>query len=143
MFAEAPCFNSTLMMSVLLYHAATMCRAVDWSQSLHLFTSTPLSNSNSVTSVLFSIAAHLSAVPIFGCSLSTGTPSFSNVFNKLTSPTRASRVKLKVSSYSISRRIKQFHVCEILMRLWKFHLGETINHLISFEQWCKWKANCF
>ena len=60
-------------------------------------------------------------------------------FTSLTSPSLAAKVKRRMSSSSIYRRemeitIKQFDVWEILMRLWMFHLIETIHHLISFKQ---------
>ena len=147
MFVEAPCFKSNSMTSVQLHRAAA-CRAVEWKKPLRLFTSAPLSNNDCVTSVLFFHAAYLSAVPSNPYSLSTGTPSSRNSFTKLASPSQAASVKQRMSSSSISRReteitLQQFHVWGILMRLWKFHLSETINHLISFKQWWTWKQNRF
>ena len=61
MFVEAPCINSTSMASVLLNRAAT-CRAVEWISPLRLFTSAPLLNNNSVTSVLFFLL-HVGVLP--------------------------------------------------------------------------------
>ena len=138
MFVEAPCINSTSMASVLLNRAAT-CRAVEWISPLRLFTSAPLLNNNSVTSVLFFSAARWSAAQPNLSSLSTGTPTSIISFTSLTSPSLAAKVKRRMSSSSISRRemeitIKQFDVWEIVMRMWMFHLIETIHHLISFKQ---------
>ena len=121
MFVEARCFNSTLTTSVLFFDTA-LCRAVVWSLPLRLFMSAPLSNNNFVTLLLFFIAACWSAVAQPPYSLSTGTPAWSIFFTLLTSPIAAARVKRSMRFLSISRRemestIKQFDVCEILIRL--------------------------
>ena len=138
MSVEARPFNSILRTSVLLFDTA-LCSAVERSIPLRLFMAAPLFNNNFVTLLLFFIAACWSAVLELSYSLSTGTPAWSIFFTLLTSPIAAARVKRSMRFLSISRRemestIKQFDVCEILIRLWKFHLSETINHLISMEQ---------
>ena len=119
------------MTSVLLYSAA-WCRAVRRSAPICLSRSAPLFNKTCMTSVLLMRATPLSVVSPNISTLSTGTPSSSSSFNKLTSSSRAVRVKRKMSSLSISKRemevtMKQFDVCET-------HFTTHSNQLHNFVQ---------
>lgn len=113
---EAPCFKSNLITLVLFFRAAS-CITVEWNWLLHWSTSAPPCNKTGETSVLLECASLHSAMIPYLSALSAGTPASSSSISKLGSPTRAARVKLKISSSSVSKKkmeitIKQLDFCE-------------------------------